>query len=207
MQSRIHIGLLALLVFARAASAQGGDGDDARTAEVRRQFESGMAHFNLQEYDAAIHDFEAGYRLKPDPVFLYNLAQAHRLAGHRERALYFYRAYLRAQPDSPERGEVEGRIHDLQAQVDAQPKPMTAPPTSTTKQKASIKQPTPAPANLVTATAPPPPQHKPIYKRWWLWTAVGVAAAGMAVGVAVAVIPKNAPIPGGTDGNAPIMFH
>jgi tetratricopeptide (TPR) repeat protein len=78
---------------------------------------SGLAHYNLQEYKDAIADFEAAYRLKPDPVFLYNLAQAHRLPDSLERALYFYRAFLRASPSAPNRREVEERITTLERAI------------------------------------------------------------------------------------------
>ena len=32
-----------------------------------------------------------------------------------------------------------------------------------------------------------------LYRRWWLWTAVGVAAAGLATGIAMGVISNQQP--------------
>src|SRR5690242_15095704 len=84
--------------------------EDPKIAEAKQHFESGMAHFNLQEYKAAVDEFEAAYRLRPDPVFLYNIAQAYRLDDHAEQALHFYKAYLRSAPDARNRAEVEQRI-------------------------------------------------------------------------------------------------
>jgi tetratricopeptide (TPR) repeat protein len=37
------------------------------------------------------------------------------------------------------------------------------------------------------AGAPTKPARKPLYKQWWLWTAVGVVVAGVATGTAVAL--------------------
>lgn len=50
--------------------------ENANTLQAREHYRSGLALFNLQEYKDAIADFEAAYRLVPDGVFLYNLAQA-----------------------------------------------------------------------------------------------------------------------------------
>jgi hypothetical protein len=36
-----------------------------------------------------------------------------------------------------------------------------------------------------------PAAQKPLYKRWWLWTAVGVVVAGAAAGVAIALTTKH----------------
>src|SRR5438034_9003729 len=105
------IGVVVVLLCCRAVAFAG---EEAKTNEAREHYKSGLAHFNLQEYKAAIVDFEAAYRLVPDGVFLYNLAQAHRLNDTPERALYFYRAYLRAVPAADNRVEVDGRIATLE---------------------------------------------------------------------------------------------
>ena len=53
--------------------------DDAATA--RDAYAKGMAHFHLEEYDAAIEEWERGFRVKPAPEFLYNIGQAYRKNG------------------------------------------------------------------------------------------------------------------------------
>lgn len=47
--------------------------------------------------------------------------------------------------------------------------------------------------------APPPKQaeNKPLYKRWWFWTALGVIVAGGASAVAVGVLTRSPSCPGG----------
>jgi tetratricopeptide (TPR) repeat protein len=147
----LRLLLLVALCVSRIASAQQSDA----TAEAKRHYELGMARFNLREFKAAIPEFEAAYRVVPDPVFLFNLGQAYRLDAQPEQALYFYRAYLRARPDAPNRAEVDGRIEDLKALVATRPKPavpLTAKPDES------------APANHATratverAVPPPPPR-------------------------------------------------
>ena len=34
-------------------------------------------------------------------------------------------------------------------------------------------------------------RHTPLYKKWWLWTVVGVVAAGAAIGIGVAIADSN----------------
>jgi hypothetical protein len=48
----------------------------------------------------------------------------------------------------------------------------------------------PTPSALTARSSDPSPavsasKRTPIYKKWWLWTALGIAAAGIATGIAV----------------------
>ena len=156
-----------------------------------------MAHFNLREFAKAIESFEEAYRLKPDPVFLYNLAQSHRLLDQHERALYFY-AYLRTSPDAPNRSEVEGRIATLEKVVATQKEAAKPPDTALEPKEPASKTPVAAPTPTATETTivragPAPGQKKPVYKQWWLWAIVGVAAVGVGVGLGVGLSQQGAP--------------
>jgi Tetratricopeptide repeat len=52
---------------------------------------------------------------------------------------------------------------------------------------------TPAPAQspAIAATARTDRKGAPVYKKWWLWTAVGVVAAGAAVGLGVGLTARS----------------
>jgi tetratricopeptide (TPR) repeat protein len=177
---------LFFVVAALALTADARPADSAKSAQARQHYEAGLAAFNLRDFKVAIAEFEAGYRLKPDPVFLYNLGQAHRLAESHDQALYFYRAYLRTSADPPNRKEVEERIATLEKLL-AEKKEAARPPDHTL----APGEPKPAPAPPPAPAPAPPTQvtsktdRKPVYKRWWLWTAVGVGAAAVAVGLGV----------------------
>ena len=47
-------------------------------AEAKLHYDQGTVHFNLDEWPQAIEEFKAAYRLYPDAIFLYNIAQCHR---------------------------------------------------------------------------------------------------------------------------------
>ena len=188
---------------ARAAS------DDNETA--RRLYESATRHFDLTEYEAALNDFKEGYRHKDDPVFLYNIAQCYRLMNKNDEALKFYRSYLRRAPGAPNRDEVERRIATLQESIaaadrarqtppqttlppsnikpsaDAPPTASTTAPTTTTTTTPAVEPPPPSSstATSTSVTASAPPRHTPVYKKWWLWTIVGVVAVGAGVGLGI----------------------
>jgi tetratricopeptide (TPR) repeat protein len=183
--------LLGLSALAHGAPA------DSETAEARAHYERGLTHYNLQEYRSAIAEFKEAYRLHPSPTLLYNIAQCQRLVLDAEAALASYRAYLRSLPEAPNRVEVQGRIAGLEkliaekqrpvepvivkpeTKTEPPPPPPPAPPTEKSE---------PAPTTTLPAlTATAPPARKPLVKRWWLWTAVGVVAAGAAVGVGLGV--------------------
>jgi len=180
---------LALIGLAGPAAA-----DDA--ASAKRYYLSGSKHFDLGEYAEALNDFKEGYRLKDDPVFLYNIAQCYRLLDQNTEALRAYKNYLRRAPNASNRVEVERKIAAIEeAQAAAQkasttppnqvippgpPPPESAPPTGTP----AVATPAPG-APSVTATAPTREQRQPVYKKWWLWTVVGVVVVGAAVGLGV----------------------
>ena len=103
---------LALVVsLALAANAFAGDAPQPGTPEAnaaaKRLYISATKHFDLAEYPDALNDFKEAYRLKDDPVFLYNIAQCYRILNKNDEALSFYRSYLRRAPDAPNRAEVE----------------------------------------------------------------------------------------------------
>jgi tetratricopeptide (TPR) repeat protein len=149
--------------------------EDPDVVRAKKSYTRGMAHYHLREYSQAIAAFEEAYRIHPDPVFLFNIAQANRLSEKYEEALHFYRTYLRAAPKAPNKKEVEARIEELQALVRAHKNISSAPPVGpltpaatappveksvATKEPASPAQPAqpsqPQPPTAVEKPAPKP---------------------------------------------------
>src|SRR6184192_3593733 len=96
--SALGIACLVLAVTGVASA------DDRLSA--KEHFQKGTKYFDLGRFDEAIKEYEAAYEVKDEPVLLYNIAQAHRLAGHTRDAVYFYKSYLRRVPKASNRDEV-----------------------------------------------------------------------------------------------------
>src|SRR5262245_52817551 len=96
-------------------------GGVARAEEDARAYnERAEAAYALGRYGDAAQYYEKAFELKPQPALLYNAAQAHRLAGNKQRALLLYRNYLRVYAGKiPNRKEVEGHLTALQAAIDS----------------------------------------------------------------------------------------
>jgi tetratricopeptide (TPR) repeat protein len=176
------------------------------TDSARKHFEAGSKAFNLGEFKRAVEEYKAAYNSKADPVFLYNIAQAYRLDGNLQQSLFFYKSYLSNSSKAPNRREVEGRIRQLETQIQEQRAVTTAPPNVPVSPSGGTLGPEPAePPKAEPPKAPepakvetPPPatrpeltqaaparddRAKPLYKKWWLWAIVGGVAAGAALGV------------------------
>jgi tetratricopeptide (TPR) repeat protein len=185
--------VIALLVGSASAAPTASD---AASVAARRHFQDGSKAFSLGEFEAAIKEYRAAYNAKPDPAFLYNIAQAYRLAGDAGQAVFFYKSYLHNLPEAPNRQEVEERIVALEPLVARSKTPTVAEPAKTSAPTTTAPATTtslPAGAQPVATTTTAAttmtsaPAKTPLYKKWWLWTAVGVVAAGAAVGIGLGV--------------------
>lgn len=102
--------------------------DDGTKAKVRKLFDDGMVQYDLRKFDAAIALFEKAFELRPDPAFLYNIAQAHRMAGRPGEAVGFYRSFLRKVPNPPNADEIQGWIGALEKAASENKGPAVAKP-------------------------------------------------------------------------------
>jgi tetratricopeptide (TPR) repeat protein len=174
----------------------------ADAAQARIHFERGRTYFEVDEYRKAIEEFKAAHIEKPDPAFLYNIAECYRHLGEGRDALTYYRRFLSAAPaNDRSRPTVEKRIAELQTTLP----PSAAAPASDSGAAAGSTAPLTADAR---ASTPPPAapaaeqpattlvgqssaaddvpdsgRRKPFYARgWFIGTVAAVLVAG-AVGV------------------------
>jgi tetratricopeptide (TPR) repeat protein len=121
---------------------------------ARRHFEEGSKHFQLGEFDKAIDEYKAGYKAKPDPMFLYNIGQAYRLKNDFQNALFFYRSYLSTAPNADNRAAVEDRMRKLEVEIERQHKLATMPPTDAVAPGATPKTVAPRPTESNAGATP-----------------------------------------------------
>ncbi|HEY7375059.1 MAG TPA: hypothetical protein VIF57_23055 [Polyangia bacterium] len=161
----ISIAIVALF----AISASPARAQDAEKA--RELFQQGSKYYDLGQFDKAIEAWQQGYDQKPDPGFLYNIAQAYRQKQDAAKAIFFYKGYLRNSPKAKNRSEVDQKIAALQKQLDAggtgttTPPPgngTTTPPTTTTTTTTTTAT-TPVTPPPGTSTLPPPTEPPPAY--------------------------------------------
>jgi hypothetical protein len=168
--------VLGLVLSALVPAAARAD-DTQRAKEL---FQQGTTLFDLGEFDKAIESWQQGYKEKPDPGFLYNIGQAYRLKGDAQKAIFFYRGYLRNSPKATNRAEVEQKIATLQKQASegkpvasptpapmpagappAAPPPAVSPPGPAPTHRAPMPPPAPMPAPRTPASLAPPPIEAP----------------------------------------------
>src|SRR5271157_514619 len=103
--------LVAVLVFvcATLGSVSSASAQDDRDA-AKAHFSRGTRLYQVGEYRQALDEFKAAHLAKPDPSFLYNIAQCHRQLGDLEQAVTMYKRFLAASPNAANRAEVEKRV-------------------------------------------------------------------------------------------------
>jgi len=108
--------VFSVLFWASAASAQ-TPGSPAAVKKAKGHYRSAETHYEVGEFRKAITEYKEAYRLSQAPALLFNIAQAYRLAGNADQALYFYRGYLRQVPGAPNRADVEELVKSMEARV------------------------------------------------------------------------------------------
>jgi tetratricopeptide (TPR) repeat protein len=191
MAARVLAFLLLLCASRQAAVA------DER-ADAREHYLKGTKAFDLGRYDEAIREYVSAYEAKDDPALLYNIAQAHRLAGHAEEALRFYKTYLSKLPHAANRDEVEQKISELRALVEQQQRSQTSlPPDQPIKPLGTAPAveapPSAAPAAPAIVAPAPEPKRPAGRAKKIAGLIVGVAGVGLvAAGIAFGVLAQAA---------------
>jgi tetratricopeptide (TPR) repeat protein len=154
-------------------------------AEAKQHYETGLLKFDVAKYDEAVEEFQKAYELIGDAAILYNIAQSYRLGQKYDKALVFYKNYLRRRPDAQNRAEVERRIAEMTEVLEKQKKATEAPPTGTIRPTELPEKPSEPekPAEPVKPVkpeaAPEPPPPAPTNRRALIGAGAGLG--GLAV--------------------------
>jgi hypothetical protein len=114
-----RIAMLATLLFAATAVAQPHEATDAQKAEAKTHFDLGLAHFDRQEWPAALVEFLKSRELYPTRGNTKDAAICLRKVGRFDEALAMYEALVHDFPDlSPEdKALAEREMAELQGSV------------------------------------------------------------------------------------------
>ena len=147
---------------------------DDTLAGARAHLNAGIAYYDEARYDEAAREMEAAYRLRPVAELQYNLAECYDRLGRPEDAARAYQKYLDGSPKATDRATVEARIANLQKRGQSPALP---------GQRVVFK------TIVVYRDAPPQPGR---VARWAAWGVGVLAAAGLASGIATAVLAAQA---------------
>lgn len=177
-------------------------------------FQQGRQLFEQNRWSEALAEFQSGYESYPLPGFLVNIGQCYRKLERFEEARDTWLKFLQTNPSGALRAEVDEALAEVRVEIDkrdqeegrrraeAEAKRKALFESIERDQKKEIADLNVHPSTVaVSAPAPEAEVHAAPRKksRWWVWTIVGVVAAGaVASAVAVGVIygtPKD-PQPG-----------
>jgi len=177
------------LAASPAATATPSAGD--ATQQARAHFNLASAHVERKEYAEAIREFEAAYRLKTAPSFLYNIGVVNQIAGKNAAALDAFQRYLGTQPSREDRLEAERRLAEVQRRLDDEKAAAAA--ANAPVPGASAAAPAPATVtaksgagNPLLASAPPKAPEKK--SRRTTWIVIGAVGGALVVGAVVTAV-------------------
>jgi hypothetical protein len=180
-------------------------------SEAARRLTLGNRLYQEGRYAEAIDELKAGLALDPLPDFLYALGQAERKRGDCRAAVGYYQRFLETGPSSQRAVAVLVQIDRCKQEQAATTAPVAPPPPEPPPAAPVASPPVAAPTTTAPSVTPAPtapsvtlsatatwspqkrtPVYRPLWRRWWLWTAiVGVAAAGVGVGLGVGLSQKS----------------
>ena len=165
-----------ILLWAGLVSAEPDPLAKPSAPEARAHLEQGNKLYAIREFEAAIAEYKAGALFEDTPVFQYNLAQAYRITGRYQDALWHYGRFVnRTEPTGPLREAIERFTAQMKAEIERAA--MTEAPTSAA----------PAADEQPVATPQLPLSEKPKPSPWfhdrigWALTASGMILVASAV--------------------------
>lgn len=78
--------------------------------QAKKAFKRADMDYKLGDFKKALEGYSRAYKLFPAAGFLFNIGQCHRKLGNHERAVFFFKGYLREKPRARNRGLVEELI-------------------------------------------------------------------------------------------------
>ncbi|HEY5923090.1 MAG TPA: tetratricopeptide repeat protein [Kofleriaceae bacterium] len=159
-----------MVCFTVAVPSRPVHADDPATRAARRHYERGEKLFALGKFDDALEEYQTAFDAKPLPGFLYNIGQCYRNLGDYDQAIFSFKKYLKLEPEAPNKEAVERLITELEEKK------------AQGESEKFVRKPKPGP--------------KPVYKKWWFWTGIGVVAVG---GTAAIYASSGGSSPPGTD--------
>jgi tetratricopeptide (TPR) repeat protein len=183
--------------LARDAHAEQGTKTDKKKAVDKKKLakeytDAGVAAQDAGDYDQAIVFYEKAYEVIPHPLLVFNIGQAHRLAGRDEEALAAYQRYIAEDAKGTKVKEAQTFIKEIEprlekkraedaarkkAEEDAARKKAEEDAARKKAEEDAAAKKKGEPETRVEKKPPPPPAEKS--GGWMRPTGIGVGAAGV----------------------------
>lgn len=195
---------LVLLLLSSLALA-----DESPKERARALFKDGDAAYSAGKYDEAIAKYNQAFALVPLPLLLFDLGQAYRMRGEREKAVEHYRKYLDVDPNGKGAAEAREHLEELSAQIEKDRAAAAARKAAAEEARRSEEAQRAERARVqaeeqrkaaAQRQADLDAHHqaelraravskseRPTWKKPWVWATIGVAAAVVAVSIGVGV--------------------
>jgi tetratricopeptide (TPR) repeat protein len=86
-------------------------------ATAKKLFEAATVYYNAKDYEKALYGYQDAYKAAQLPFILFNIAQCYRFLGRYQEARDAYVKYLKDEPKSEYKAEVEQKIKDMDAAI------------------------------------------------------------------------------------------
>ena len=113
--------MVAIAAFATPALAQSPEA----LRKAQASFDQAQTDYLQGKYDEAARGFEDAYAARPFPQFLYNIGASFHMKGKKtsdigayEKAVDYYKRYLKEEPQATDKDKVAKAIEVLQAEID-----------------------------------------------------------------------------------------
>jgi tetratricopeptide (TPR) repeat protein len=184
----IAFAVVVMIASSRASAGAPAWNTEPHTQEAIDRLARGRSLYKLQRWDDAIAEFEAGALAEPTlPIWLWNLGQTHRQAGHYEKAAWYYERFIADSQTDP--GAAEPIKHARQFVVDMHAAASREPRALAPDAAVAARPPANVAGTSETAASPatvPPPTAEDKAPRWYedrvAWGLVGVGVVGAGVG-------------------------
>lgn len=183
--------LLVSFLEARAAFARERCTEESSCKEL---IEHGRSQAKAEKFENALEVYQRAYEKWPEPWMLVSIGRMHQKLGQLDAAAASFRQYL-SEPIPQRDDKLRARASEYLAQTEDELSKQKI--TVATESKAQ-----PAPIEPASKIEVVQAKSVPIYKRWWLWTAVGLGAVvvGAAIGGGLSAYAKRPDLEG-----APIL--
>jgi hypothetical protein len=109
-------GLVALVLGLGLAASARADATDERG---RFHFQAGASYYEAGDYEDALREFERAHDVSQRPELFYNISLCHQQLGHLAEAADYLQKYLEQVENIPNRVNLERRLQNLQARLEA----------------------------------------------------------------------------------------